>query len=147
MSLQQWLDNAWVIQVEASGQDVANLVAIARREIADASLEGISTDGRFVHAYDAVRSLCEAALHASGFRVPKGGRKHERDIESLKFTLGGRWANEVDFFDRCRRSRHKTLYERIGLVQQKDADDLLQAAKELLAAVETWLQSHHPALV
>ena len=32
MSLQQWLDNAWIRSVEPSAQVVSNLLAVARRE-------------------------------------------------------------------------------------------------------------------
>ena len=147
MSLQQWLDNAWLKRATPSAQVVQSLLAIAEREIADASLEGISADGRFDHAYDAVRSLCEAALHASGYAVPKGGRKHERVIESLKFTVDGPWTDEVDLFDRSRRLRHQSIYERIGVVRQRDADDLLETARRLLEATREWLHAQHPELV
>lgn len=147
MSLQQWLDNSWITRIERSAADVANLMAIAEREIADASLDGISTDGRFSHAYDAVRSLSELALHASGFTVPKGLRQHERSIDSLRFTLDADWTAEVDFLDRCRRLRNMSLYDRAGVIQQEDADELLAASRRLLAAVRDWLKSHHPDLL
>ena len=131
MSLQQWLENSWIRPTEPSREEVANLLDVAGRDIGDASLEGLSPDGRFAHAYNAARSLCEVALHASGYIVPKGTRQHERVIESLKLTLGGEWVEMADFFDRCRRWRHQSMYERIGVVQQQDADELLDAAKEL----------------
>ena len=147
MSLQQWADNAWIAEAQPSAQVIADLLAIAEREIADASLEGMSPDGRFDHAYDAVRSLCEAALHASGYMVPKDGRKHERVIGSLRFTLGGRWSEDADFFDRCRRRRHQATYERAGVAQLRDADELLEAAKRLNGAVRQWLREHHADLL
>ena len=146
MSLQQWLDNAWIREAERSPQVVANLLAVAQREVADASLPGMSADGKFEHAYDAIRSLSELALRAAGFAVPKGGSKHERLIQSLAFTLGDEVAVDVDFFDRCRRKRHVVTYERTGAVQQGDADDLLEAAKTLLDRVKRWLQDKHPDL-
>jgi len=125
---------------------VSDLFAIADREISDASLDGMSPDGRFDHAYDAVRSLCELALHACGYQVPKGPGKHQRLIESLKFTLAGEWIGGADFFDRCRRRRHKSKYERSGVAQQSDADDLLREAQRLLATVKEWLKRNHPDL-
>ncbi len=147
MSLQQWLDNSWIRKTERSAEQIDELLAIASRQIADASLEGISADGRFNHAYDAVRVLCELALHAAGYSVPKGGRQHERSIESLKFTLGNQWATEADYFDRCRRRRHESMYDRSGVTQAGDADELLARARELHEAVNTWLRLHHPDLV
>lgn len=144
MSLQQWLENSWIRRVDSSPQEINGLLRIAEREVADARLTDISCDGRFEHAYNAVRSLAQLALHASGFLVPKGQRQHERTIESLKYTLGPDWADETDYFDQCRRLRNKSLYDRSGMVQQRGADDLLAGAEKLLAAVRTWLEEDHP---
>lgn len=147
MSLQQWLANSWIRSLEPSRQEISNLLRIAEREIADASLEKISADGRFDHAYNAVRTLGEAALHASGYTVPRDARKHERTIESLKLTLDAEWVEEADYFDQCRRRRHQSLYERSGLTQARDADDLRRRAERLLTAVREWLQREHPQLM
>ena len=146
MSLPQWLENSWIREITPSRQCVADLLAVAEREIRDASLPGMSIDGKFDHSYDAVRSLCELALHAEGYTIPKGGRKHERAIESLSFTLGEDWTEQVDFLDQCRRLRHKTMYERCGVVQEKDANDLLSVARELSDDIQAWLKKHHADL-
>ena len=103
MSLEQWLANSWIKRLSPSAEDVGDLLAIADRELSDASLQGISIDGRYTHAYDAVRCLAEAALHASGYDVPKGSQQHERMIESLRFTVPANVPGNVDYFDRCRR--------------------------------------------
>ena len=146
MSLEQSLEKSWVNKTERSAHEVSNLLDIASREIADASLEGISSDGRFAHAYAAVRALCEIALHACGYTLPKGERKHERAIESLNFTIGPEWSNSVDFFDRCRRLRHRATLDCSGVAQPKEADDLLEEAQRLLDAVKVWLAEEHPDL-
>ncbi len=123
------------------------MLAIADRQIADAGLEGMSADGRFDHAYEAVRALCQAALHASGYAVPKRGDAHQRVLDSLKLTVGGDVGAKVDYFDRCRRLRHKTMYERADVVQRPETDKLLAAARELRDQVRQWLEEQHPGLV
>ena len=147
MSLQQWLDNSWIKRTESSIEEVMSLLDIAAREIGDGSVEGLSLEGRFTHAYNAVRILCEVALHAEGYSVPKGGREHERTIDSLKFTLGGEWSEQVDYFDQCRRRRHQSLYERSGITREEDANDLLDAAVKLNVAIREWLKHRHADLV
>lgn len=146
MSLEQWRKNKWLMDVTPSAQAVRNLMGVADREIADASLEGISSDGSFDHSYDAVRCLCELALHVMGYTVAKGQWKHQRLIQSLQFTLGGKWIEQIDFLDRCRRKRHQSIYERSGVVQQGDADDLLATAELLRGDVRDWLRRNHPQL-
>lgn len=145
--MQQWLDNSWIRRIEPTSRDVADLLAVAQREIADGSLRGMSADGTFDHAYAAVRALCQAALHASGFAVSKGSRSHERLIESLKFTLDEEWSAEIDHLDRCRRMRHQALYDRAGVVRQTDAAELLEVAQRLQGAVHQWLERHHSHLL
>ncbi|MHC4697902.1 MAG: hypothetical protein ACYTFA_14310 [Planctomycetota bacterium] len=147
MSLQQWHEAGWVNKVERSPVAVSDLLHLAQREIGDASSGGISPDGCFGHAYNAVHALCQTALHASGFAVVKGGRGHERTMESLRFTLGDEWFDLADYFDQCRRMRHRLIYERSGVTQQQDADELLSAAKQLQTAVKNWLQDNHADLV
>jgi hypothetical protein len=147
MSLQQWCDNAWIRAHEPSATEIAELLGIAEREISDASLAGISADGRFDNAYSAVRILCQCALCAHGYDVVKGAREHERTIDSLRFTLGTEWGDEADYFDRCRRRRHQSLYERSRVASTQDADELLAHAKKLSYAVREWLQSEHPELL
>ena len=100
--------------------------------------------GRFDHAYDAIRVLAELVLHANGYAVSKGTHQHQRVIDSLEFSLGGDFAAEVAFFDQARRLRHQSMYERTGVVQQKDADDLLDAAKRLYTRIQQWLPEKLP---
>ncbi len=147
MSLQDWLEDSWLTKTEPTARGMQDLLAIADRQIADAGLEGMSADGRFDHAYEAVRALCQAALYASGYAVPKRGDTHQRVIDSLKFTVGGDAGAQVDYFDRCRRVRHKTMYERADVVQRAEADKLLAAARELRDHVRQWFQEEHPDLV
>ena len=147
MSLEQWQENGWIRRVEASASDLANLIGVARREVADASLADISADGRFDHAYGAVRALCQVALLASGYSTTKGTREHERTIESIKFTIDGQWTERADYLDRCRRIRHQSLYDRAGVVQIRDADKLLETAQSLLGAIDDWLRRDHPGLL
>ena len=93
------------------------------------------------------QALCHVALHASGYAVSKGVREHERVLESIKFTLDGEWVEEADYFDRCRRRRHQSMYEYSGVARKSDATDLLDSAKRLHDALGTWLSEKHRALL
>lgn len=147
MSLQQWLENSWIVRADPSKVNAADLLGLVDRDIADGSLEKISSDGRFEHAYSAMRTLCQLALHAEGYRVHKGQPGHERVIESLKYTLGPEWNDQADYFDLCRRTRNSLMYDRADVVSQTDADELLESAKKLREAVIAWLRSKHTDLV
>jgi hypothetical protein len=148
MSLQDWLQIGHLIDHEATVAEVRNLLGVVDRELADASVGGLSEDGRFTHAYDAALLLCKLALHASGFEVQKRAPGHHALwINSLEFTLGEDHKSTLIHLSKSSKLRHTTLYNQAGFVQKEDADDLLQAARKLRVDVLNWLRSQHPSLV
>lgn len=71
MSLKQWERDGWLRPHSASRQEVADLLAIVDRDLADAGAN-ISPDWRFGIAYNAALKLCTILLlHASGYRTEK----------------------------------------------------------------------------
>ena len=88
MSLVDWHKRG-IVQKHTSGKpEMVALLAVADREIADAGVAGVSADGRFQAAYNAVLSLATAALHARGYAPRENvSRHHARTIQSLTLTL------------------------------------------------------------
>lgn len=147
MSLQQWLQNGWLQQDETTVAEVQRLLQVVDRDLGDAQATGLSADGRFQHAYDAALQLCMVALRASGYRVPKGAGHHKRGIESLRHTLGEQWAETCDHIERCSRLRGQAMYDRIGVVNETDAQELIDTARQLRTDVINWLTTHHADLL
>ena len=147
MSLEQWLQSGWLRQVETTVADIQKLFQVVDRDLSDAKAHGLSVDGRFQHAYDAALQLCIIALKASGYVVRKGQGHHKYSIEALRHTLGVQWANTADHIERCSRLRGQAVYERIGVVSDQDATDLLDAAEQLRGDVIGWLKANYLELV
>ncbi len=147
MSLEQWLQNSWLQKHEPTVAEIQHLIQVVDRDISDAQAQGLSADGRFQHAYDATLQLCMIALHASGYQARKGQGHHKYGIDSLRYTLGERWSGLADYIGRCSRLRSHAMYERIDVVGDKDARDLLDTATQLRTDVVQWLKANHPALV
>ena len=148
MSLQNWLQIGHLIHHQATVAEVRNLLGVVDRELADAGVAGLSDDGRFAYAYDAAVVLCKLALHVSGFEVPnREPDDHSLWINSLEFTLGQQHKETLIHLSKSSKLRHTTLYDHAGVVQKQDADDLLEAARQLRADVLAWLRSQHPSLL
>jgi hypothetical protein len=148
MSLQNWLQIGRLSKHEATVAEVRNLLGVVDRELSDGGVLGVSDDGRFRNAYEAALILCKLALHACGFEVQKRASGHHSYwINSLVFTLGAEYKATAIHLSQCSRLRHTGLYDHAGVVQKQDADDLLEAARELRVAVLDWLRSQHPDLV
>jgi hypothetical protein len=145
MTLRGWLENRWIEAHKATRQEVADLLAIVDRDLADAAVSGISSDARGNLAYSAVLQLSVVALHAAGFR-PGRTRHHELAMESLQFTVGAK-RDLLDVFELARKKRNSASYSRAGGTSAKEADELVQAATALRTSVVSWLKAKHSQLV
>ena len=148
MSLQTWLQIGQLTKHQITVAEVRNLLGVVDRELADAGVVGLSDDGRFTHAYDAALLLCKLTLHASGFEVQKRTPGHHNLwINSLEFTLGDTFKETSIHLSKSSKLRNMSLYDHTGVAQKQDADDLLEAARQLRQDVLSWLRSHHPNLL
>lgn len=145
MSLQDWLNNGWLIKHRTSPQEIANLLAIADRDLTDCQASGLSTDWQMNIAYNAVLQASIAALAASGYRAARVSH-HYRVIQSLAHTIGAD-TKLIAQFDQFRKKRNIGGYERAGLVSEQEAHEMLELAEKLRADVEKWIRDNHPKLL
>jgi hypothetical protein len=142
MSLRDWLRNSWLVEHETSPEEIAGLLAIAERDLANAELAGLSEDWKLNIGYNAALQAATAALAAAGFRAARE-QHHYRTIQSLALTIG--WpAAKVDRFDRFRKKRNISGYETAGVVSEQEAREMHELAVTLRDEVLTWLRTHHP---
>ncbi len=87
------------------------------------------------------------ALKASGYVVQKGYGHHKYSIDSLRHTLGSQWAEMADHIERCSRLRGQAMYDRVGVVSEQDATDLLDTAKQRRNDVIAWLKANYADLI
>ena len=146
MSLRQWLDNGWMSPHETSREEIADLLAVARRDLTDCEAGGLSDDWRFAIAYNAALQLATAALSAAGYRTARGQSHHLRVIQSLQFTLRPQ-RSLIDRFEGFRVKRNVGTYDRAGAVSGTEAAEMIALARELRDAVDRWLLAEHPELI
>lgn len=145
MSLKVWANNGWLRPHSPGAQEIADLLAIVDRDLADAAGE-ISADWRFGIAYNAALKLCTLLLHASGFR-PEKNLAHYRTLAALPLILGAGRQGDADYLDACRIKRNTVEYDRAGAATHEDAAELCAFTRELKAEVLAWLRANHPTLV
>jgi hypothetical protein len=141
MSLESWLASG---QLRAK-REIDALFEAVDRDLADAGLEGLSTDRRFATAYSAAMLVATIALAASGYRAQQEGH-HYWTIQSLAFTLklDAEITRQLDAF---RRKRNRADYERAGLVSEDEAREMLALAKELRVMAPEWLKKNYAEFV
>ena len=144
MSLADWRKNSWLAEHTSSKEEIAALLAIVDRDLANAEAGGLSADWRLAIAYNAALQAATTALATSGYRAARE-QHHFRTIQSLAHTLG--WtAAQVNRFDRFRKKRNIGGYETAGLVSDQEAREMRDLALALRTELVAWLRAKHPVL-
>jgi hypothetical protein len=147
MSLESWSQSGYLEQHQATVAEVHKLFGLVDRELSDAAVAGLSADGRFMHAFDAALQLCAIALHASGYKVSKGKGHHSYTINALPFALGRQQEANSRYLSKCSTLRNHSLYDYSGVVNEQDAQELLEIARQLRANVLNWLRANYSNLL
>lgn len=145
MSLESWAKNGWLRPHQTNRQQIADLLAIVERDLADARNTSVSADWQFGIAYNAALKLCTILLYASGYR-PEKNLAHYRTLQALPLILGADRDDDADYLDTCRAKRNTAEYDVAGTVSQSEADELREFALLLRETVLSWLKHHHQAL-
>ena len=132
--------------IVADRAQLAKLMAAAERNIADAQLQGLSSENRFDAAYKAIMQLAMVALNANGYRAltSKPGH-HQTAIQTLPLTVGLAQPTVI-VLDALRKQRNLSDYSG-DLVSDATASECLASARQLLAHVRAWLQANQPGLL
>ncbi len=69
MTLKELADKKHLRSHKTSTQEIGNLLNIVERDMHDATVAGLSSDARFVAAYNAALKLCTILVYASGYRI------------------------------------------------------------------------------
>ncbi|MEZ5384206.1 MAG: hypothetical protein R3F13_01695 [Prosthecobacter sp.] len=142
MSLENWAKNGWLRPHQTNRQQIADLLAIVERDLADARNTSISADWQFGIAYNAALKLCTILMYASGYR-PEKNLAHYRTLQALPLILGTDRDDDADYLDACRAKRNTAEYDVAGTVSQSEADELRDFVVSLKADVLSWLQAGH----
>jgi hypothetical protein len=120
---------------------------LAQRELSDCTVEALSLDGRYQHAYAAARALAEVVMIAEGFRATSGPGQHQVLFEFLRAVPTARWQEQAEYFDSCRQRRHAVAYRAARQITETELAELVEEARGFREAVIAWLREHHPELM
>ena len=130
-----------------SQAETGDLLALAERQLSDASVTGLSPDGRFAAAYSAALTLATVVVRANALRVAAAPGHHRLTIDLLPVFMGDQQRRGATYLDACRRKRNVAQYDRSDTVTPAEAQALRAAARELREEVLAWLAEAHPELL
>lgn len=145
MGLEQWCANGWLKRHKTDGAELSNLLAIADRDMEDATSEGLSNDWKFGIAYNAALKLCTMALYDAGY-MPEKSLANYRTLLSIEWTLGPHRKADAAYLDACRAKRNHVEYDYVQGASAAEAAELLDFAKDLRNEVIGKLAPKYPKL-
>jgi len=84
----QLLANNEIKQHKTSKAELDKIRVAIHRDLADASLKGLSADRRFATAYNAALQATKMAIACAGYRVTAGGGPHRISFEAVSLAAG-----------------------------------------------------------
>lgn len=72
---------------------------------------------------------------SAGYR-PASAESHKTVFEFMKLAVEPSEQETIEYFDRVRRKRHRTIYNEVGLVTQKEVEEILRKARSFIASIE-----------
>src|ERR1700752_1769728 len=119
MSLEKWLEYAWVRREPSSANEIKALESIVARSLADAKVKAISADLRFVAGFTAALTAATMALRAAGYRTVTQTGHHLKVIESLELTIHAD-SKLIQKLKVLSNKRNKSIYDVAGAVSDQD---------------------------
>ena len=144
MTWTQLLARNEVKRHKTSKKELDGLRAVIARDLADASLDGVSADRRFATAYNAALQAAKMAIACAGYRVASAGH-HKISFDTIELAVGKVAGPYGDYFDRCRRKRNVIDYDDAFVATETEAQEIVAKARQFVAMVENWIAKAHPA--
>jgi hypothetical protein len=116
------------------------------RSLADSKVEAVSTDLRFISAFNAALCVATTAIRASGHRTVTQAGHPVNTIESLELTVKAS-SKIIQRFKPFNNKRNKSVYDVAGAVSEQELEAMVNLVNELKDETITWLQKLHPELL
>ncbi len=109
-----------------SREEIANLLRLVERDLAQAEVESLYPDGRFAFAYNAALQLATAFLRVQHIRIGAHSH-HARTFRELKRLLPPEQRRFALDFDRARRKRNTLMYDQAGAISDYEVQELIHS--------------------
>ena len=88
ISLEKWVEYGWLRREPTSPGEIRDHLGIVERSHSDSNVKAVSTDLRFIAAFNAALCAATTALRASGHRTVAQAGHHVKTIECSNPVCG-----------------------------------------------------------
>jgi len=140
------VEYGWLRREPTSPGEIKDLLGIVERSLTDSKVEVVSTDLRFIAAFNAALCVATTALRASGHRTVTQAGHHVKTIESLELTVKAS-SKVIQRFKTLNNKRNKSVYDVAGGVSDQELEAMVKLANELKDSTISWLHRFYPELL
>lgn len=141
MSLEKLIEDGNIHSFKATPGEISRCLEIAHRDLNQSKrILSESLDWAYSIAYNAVFQACRAYMFNQGYRSAST-ESHKSTFAFRQFSIDPLLMETVDYFDRVRKKRHRVIYDEVGLVSEKEAQQLIQKAAEFISWVDIRLKT------
>jgi len=140
------VEYGWLRREPTSPGEIKDLLGIVERSLTDSKVEVVSTDLRFIAAFNAALCVATTALRASGHRTVTQAGHHVKTIESLELTVKAS-SKVIQRFKTLNNKRNKSVYDVAGGVSDQELEAMVKLANELKDSTIAWLHRFRPELL
>ena len=113
-SLEKWVEYGWLRRELTSPGEIKDLLGIVDRSLADSKIEAVSTDLRFIAAFNAALCVATTGLRASSLRTVTQAGYHVKTTDALELSRPTRRSFKDSRPSTIR--RNKSVYDVAGAV-------------------------------
>ena len=143
MSLASLQAEGYLRPHRTSKSEIRAMLQLVERDLADAAVARLSTDRRFLVAYEAALNLATIALYCAGYETHGKGH-HWATFQALPEIMGEEFRDQGTYFDSCRTKRNVSTYDRGGQLSDPEATELLDEVTAFKVQLEKWLRENFP---
>lgn len=135
MNYSELLRNNRIKPGKFSKKQIHECLNLAERDIRTAKkIINEDLDWGYNIAYNAMLQAARAFMFSKGYRTIGEGQ-HATTIQFAKKALGGKFSSTIEFMDRMRRKRNRTVYDIAGLVSSKESAEAIDTAEKFVNAI------------
>jgi len=142
MTLKQLEQEGKIKPHRTSKKELSDLFELIKRDIHDASCSDISYDRRYATIYNAALALSTIILYCKGYQS-YGKAHHFTTFQALKIILGKDYEELADYFDACRVKRNTLDYDLVGIVSEKEFNELMNEVERFYHFVSSWVKKNY----
>lgn len=146
MDFSRWLAEERLRTHKTDKVEIRGLLDIAQRDLKDAAIPEVSTDRRFLIAYEAALTLATIPLYCRGYETHGKGH-HWLTFRLLPEVMGEKYADLAAYFDQCRIKRNVGTYDRGGQISELELDELRAEGVSFQGEVVDWLGQNDPHVI